>query len=64
MDKVSDEDAACTLAQGHPKSAPPDMKRHMEGERTGLPHLTPHSLRYRAAHAAVGTKLPPENVGP
>lgn len=51
----TDEDAAKAL--NYTKSKPAKIKKGMEGERTGLPHLSPVSLRFRNAHAAVGTKV-------
>jgi hypothetical protein len=59
---VTTDTIAGALAQGHPKSAPVNVHRGMEGQRTGLPHLTPHSLRFREAHARMGTKLEPEKT--
>jgi hypothetical protein len=53
----TNDDAAATLSR-NPKSAPVPTHKGMEGERTGLPHLTPHSLRYRQAHEKMGTAIP------
>ena len=55
----TNEDAAAALVR-HPKSAPVETHKGMEGQRTGLPHLTPKSLRYQEAHARVGTKIKPQ----
>ena len=54
----TNDDAAATLARRHPKSAQVETHKGMEGQRTGLPHLTPHSLRYRQAHEKFGTTVP------
>jgi hypothetical protein len=53
---------ASALSGGHPKSVPFKVHKGMEGQRTGHPHLTPHSLRYRQAHEKLGTKIVPEQV--
>ena len=58
--QISDESVAMVLGSGHPKSVPVKVHKGMEGERTGLPHLTPHSLRFRQAHEKMGTKIAPE----
>lgn len=62
LNELTATEVASALAQGHPKSVPVKVHKGMEGQRTGLPHLTPHSLRYRQAHEKVGTKLIPEKV--
>jgi hypothetical protein len=53
----TNDDAAAMLAR-NPKSAQVEAHKGMEGQRTGLPHLTPHSLRYRQAHERLGTAVP------
>jgi len=60
--QISDENVAMMLGNGHPKSVPVKVHKGMEGERTGLPHLTPHSLRYRQAHEKMGTKIASKQV--
>ena len=62
LNELTPAEVASALAQGHPKSAPVKTHKGMEGERTGLPHLTPHSSRFRQAHEKVGTKVAPEQV--
>lgn len=57
-------DAACALAQAHPKSAPVPDHYSMEGERTGLPHVTPVSLRFQNSHARMGTSVSVPEKGP
>jgi hypothetical protein len=57
----TNDDAAAVLAQ-HPKSAPVETHKGMEGQRTGLPHVTPHSLRYRQAHEKFGTAIPKDEA--
>jgi len=58
--EVQNSEAALALAQSHPKSMPVSIHKAMEGPRTGMPHLTPHTLRYRAGHERVGTKIAPD----
>jgi hypothetical protein len=62
LNELTPDEVASALAQGHPKSVPVKVHKGMEGERTGLPHLTPHSLRYRQAHEKMGTKIEPEQA--
>jgi hypothetical protein len=62
LNELTPDEVVSALSQGHPKSAPVKIHKGMEGERTGLPHLTPHSLRYRQAHEKMGTKIAPEQV--
>lgn len=59
---LTHEEIANVLSQGHPKSAPVKTHPAMEGPRTGLPHVTPHSLRYQNAHATVGTSVPKSSL--
>lgn len=61
---LTPEEAKNALAYHHRKSKPVKVHKGMEGPRTGLPHLTPHSLRYLGAHAARGTKIEPVGKGP
>ena len=62
LNELTPDEVASALSQGHPKSVPVKVHKGMEGERTGLPHLTPHSLRYRQAHEKMGTKVASEQV--
>ena len=60
LNELTPAEVASALAQGHPKSVPVKIHKGMEGGRTGLAHLTPHSLRFRTAHESVGTKIEPD----
>jgi len=60
INELTPTEVASALAQGHPKSVPVKTHKGMEGGRTGYPHLTPHSLRFRNAHETVGTKIEPD----
>ena len=60
LNALTPAEVASALAQGHPKSVQVKIHKGMEGERTGLHHLTPHSLRFRTAHESVGTKIEPD----
>lgn len=62
LQELSDSEVAAALANGHPKSVPVKIHKGMEGERTGLPHLTPHSTRFRQAHEKFGTKVTPPGI--
>jgi hypothetical protein len=62
VEDLTPTEIANVISQGHPKSVPVKPIKGMEGPRTGLPHLTPHSLRYRNAHEKMGTKIPPTQV--
>ena len=62
LNGLTPDELASALSGGHPKSVPVEVHKGMEGERTGLPHLTPHSLRYRQAHGKMRTKIAPEQV--
>lgn len=60
--ELSPSELAGLISRGHPKSVPVKTHKGMEGQRTGRPHLTPHTMRYREAHARVGTKVEPEKM--
>ena len=62
LHELTPAEVASALSQNHPKSAPVKTHKGMEGQRTGLPHLTPHSTRYRQAHEKMGTSIVPEQV--
>lgn len=62
--ELSDSEAKAALKLHPTKSEKVKTHHAMEGERTGLPHLTPMSLRYQRAHAAMGTKVTPPGDGP
>lgn len=62
LNELTPAEVANALSQGHPKSKPVKIHKGMEGQRTGFPHLMPHSARYQQAHEARGTKLDPEKV--
>jgi hypothetical protein len=62
LKELTPAEVASALSQNHPKSAPVKTYRGMEGQRTGHPHLTPHSSRYRKAHEKMGTKIVPAQV--
>lgn len=62
LHELTPAEVATALSLGHPKSAPVKVHKGMEGQRTGHPHLTPHSSRYRRAHEKMGTKIVPEQV--
>jgi hypothetical protein len=62
LNELTPDELASALSGGHPKSVPFKVHKGMEGQRTGHPHLTPHSLRYRQAHEKMGTKVASEQV--
>ncbi len=62
LNELTTAEVASALTPSHPKSAPVRVHKGMEGQRTGHPHLTSHSSRYRQAHEKLGTKIVPEQV--
>lgn len=61
-----DQAAADALRLGVPasKCSPLRIHKGMEGERTGMAHLSSHSSRYMKAHDAMGTKIKHTEYGP
>ena len=54
---LNDEEVANALGRGHPKSGKVKVRKGMEGRRTGLMHLHPHSTRYVHEHTKRGTSV-------